>query len=266
MGSARTPDDAAPRADSYLRRAGRHLADLLVPPVCLACHIRIDQRDALCAACWRDVAFIRQPLCDRLGLPLPFGGVDDGPLISAAAAADPPVWNKARAAAVYQSGGVMARLIYGMKYADRHDARRLFGRWLAVAGADILADADLIVPVPLARWRLIRRQFNQAAILAGEVTILSRTKWDPHVLVKTRSTTPQVQLSGVARRDNLKGAFIVPGNRRSAIEGRRIVIVDDVITTGATMEACSAALLSAGAANVDVLALALSAAPSGVSL
>ena len=120
--------------------------------------------------------------------------------------------------------------------------------------------------MPLARWRLVRRQFNQAAILTGEISTVSGIDWNPHVLVKIRSTPPQVRLSGTARRDNLKGAFAVPASRRPLIAGRRLVLVDDVITTGATMEACTKALLAAGAAHVDVLALARSTTPASVTV
>jgi ComF family protein len=250
-----TGSDASFRRKSLVRR----IADIVVPPVCLACHDRIAEPDALCATCWCGISFIRPPLCDRLGLPLPFGG--DGPLVSAAAAADPPLWARARAVALYEPRGVMARLIGGMKYADRHDARRLFGRWLAEAGAELLADADLLVPVPLTRWRLLRRQFNQSALLAREVGALSGVAWDAAALAKVRSTTPQVALSGLARRDNVRGAFAVPRRHRDRIAGRRLVLVDDVVTTGATAEACTRALLAAGATRVDVLSLARARAP-----
>ena len=243
----------------------QRLADIVVPPVCLACHARVDRQDALCGACWRDVAFIRPPLCDRLGIPLPFGTTVDGPLVSAAAAADPPVWGRARAVAVYESGGVMAGLIHAMKYADRHDARRMFARWLAVAGREVLDGADLIVPVPLTRWRLIRRQFNQSALLARELATLTGIAWRPLALAKTRETRPQVTLSGAARRENLRGAFRVTRSGRAEIEGRRVVLLDDVITTGATAEAATRALLSAGATRVDVLALARVTSPSAAA-
>lgn len=239
------------------------VAAILVPPVCLACQVRLASNDALCAACWRDIAFIRAPYCDRLGLPLPYGG--PGPLVSAAAAADPPVWNRARAVGVYSAGGVMARLIALMKYHDRHDPGRLFGRWLAAAGSEVLADADVLVPVPLAPWRLLRRQFNQAALLAREVSLATGVPWDPGLLVKTRSTRPQAELSGAVRRDNLRGAFKVPHRRLAGILGKRVVLIDDVLTTGATAEAGTRALLAAGAARVDVLVLARTPGPAGVS-
>lgn len=183
-------------------------------------------------------------------------------LVSAAAAADPPVWNRARAAAVYESGGIAARLIHDMKYADRHDARRMFGRWLAEAGRELLSDAELIVPVPLSRWRLIQRQFNQAALLARELSALSGVSWSARALCKTRETKAQVSLSGTARRDNLRGAFGVTKAGRKAIAGRRLVLIDDVITTGATAEAATRALLAGGADRVDVLALARVVSPS----
>lgn len=234
----------------------RGLADVLVPPVCLACHTRLDQPDALCGSCWRGVSFIRAPLCDRLGIPLPFGVAGER-LVSAAAAADPPVWSRARGVAVYESGSVIAGLIHALKYADRHDGRRMLAGWLAEAGRELLSDADLIVPVPLTRRRLVRRQFNQSALLAREVSLLSDVRWLPTGLEKVRETRPQVTLSGTARRQNLRGAFRVTKSGRAALAGRKVVLLDDVITTGATAEAATKALIEGGAARVDVLAVAL---------
>ncbi|MGE0765297.1 MAG: ComF family protein [Hyphomicrobiaceae bacterium] len=247
-----------------LGRLARGLADLLVPPVCLACHARLAQPDTLCGACWRGIAFIRPPLCDRLGIPLPFGIAGDV-LVSAAGAADPPVWSRARAVAVYESGSVIAGLVHAMKYADRHDARHMLARWLAEAGHELLADADLIVPVPLTRRRLIRRRFNQSALLAREVSRLTGVSWSPLALAKVRETRPQVTLSGAARRENLRGAFKLTGVGGRAVSQRKVVLLDDVVTTGATAEAATKALIAGGAARVDVLAVALVAAPSIVS-
>ena len=120
----------ASRLHTLARAAGRTLADTIVPPVCLGCHAPLAGHDALCATCWGQIEFIGPPLCDRLGIPLPFdtGGV----MVSAAAVADPPDYDRARAVAAFT--GTLQKLVHGFKYSDRHDARRLFGRWLAAAG------------------------------------------------------------------------------------------------------------------------------------
>jgi ComF family protein len=238
--------------------------NIIAPAVCLGCHARISAHDALCAACWQQVSFITPPLCDRLGLPLPFGS-GDGPLISAAAAADPPPYDRARAVAVFDN--VVRELIHGFKYTDRHEARRLLARWMTGAGAELLlADADLIVPVPMTRWRLIRRQFNQAALLAREIAHASGVAFDPFALRKTRSTPTQVGSSARQRAANVAGAFAVPESARRRVADRAIVLVDDVITTGATVSACARALRAAGARRIDVLAAAMVADPRRVDL
>jgi len=243
---------AAP-ARSPLRRALAACADLIMPPCCLVCRSPLSEHHLLCAPCWSEVSFIRPPLCDVLGIPLPFD--TGGKTISAAAAARQPPYDHARAVAHYS--GAMRTLVHQFKYADRHDARALFGRWLAESGRDLLPGIDLIVPVPLARLRLLTRRFNQAAILAQELSRRTGLPVAAHVLRRTRATPSQVGLTHDQRRRNVAGAFRVPKNRRAAVIGRRVLLIDDVITTGATVEACARALERAGAAGVDVLALAM---------
>ncbi|WP_439543758.1 ComF family protein [Hyphomicrobium sp.] len=239
--------------ESLFRRAVTVLSDVVMPPVCLVCRTRIETHDALCAACWRQIDFIRPPLCDRLGLPLPFD--IGGPMISAAAAADPPPYHRARAVAAYT--GSMQQLVHGLKFQDRHDVRRLLGRWLVDAGRELLAECEIVVPVPLARTRLLMRRFNQAAILAREVARVSGLRYEPMVLERTRATTSQIGLSRGERQRNVAGAFAVPKRRAEAVRGRRVLLIDDVVTTGSTVAACARALSRVGAAQVDVLALAI---------
>src|SRR5262245_52333380 len=236
---------------SALARALAACGDLIVPPCCVLCRTRLEGHHLLCGACWREVQFIRQPLCDVLGIPLPF---DTGErTVSAAALARPPAYDRARAVAHFSGG--MRTLIHQLKYADQHDGRALFGRWLAEAGRELLPGVDVIVPVPLTRWRLLSRRFNQAAILAQELSRRTGLATDPLLLQRTRFTTSQVGLTHDQRRRNVAGAFAVPGGRRHRVVGRNVLLVDDVITTGATAEACARALKRAGAARVDVLVL-----------
>ncbi len=259
-----TVDDepaVAPRRSgglTVLRTVGRAALDLILPPLCLGCEARIADHDSLCPECWRKIDFIRAPLCDRFGLPLPYGG--DGPMISAAAAADPPVYDRARAVALFD--GLMRDLVHDLKFRDAHDGRRLFGRWLVEAGRDLIAEADVIVPTPLARLRLLGRRYNQAQILADEVARQTGKPVRPMALVRTRSTGRQIGLSRSKRRQNVAGAFSVPANSSSLVAGAAILLIDDVITTGATADAAAKALKQAGARRVDVLALARVGEPS----
>lgn len=196
-------------------------------------------------------------MCDVLGVPLPYAG--PGRNVSAAAVAEPPSYDRARAAAIFN--GVMRELIHDFKFHDRQELRSLLSRWLLGAGGELLDGADVIVPVPLARGRLIWRRFNQAAILAQDVAHQSGAVFLPRGLERIRKTRSQVGLSRAERRLNVKGAFQCPEAAREAIRGKSIVIVDDIITTGATVDAAAAALKRVGARRVDVLALAMAADP-----
>jgi ComF family protein len=252
-------DDASSARSGFLVRfhtlAGlrRAALDMLLPPLCLGCQTRIMDHDALCPTCRRRIDFVRPPLCDRLGVPLPF---DTGaPMLSAAAVAEPPDYDRARAVARFD--GLMRVLIHGFKFHDSHNARRLFGRWIADAGSELLSDADLLVPVPLARWRLLSRRFNQAQILAAEAGRRTGKPVNPFALVRSRSTPHQIGLSRAQRMRNVAGVFRVPANELPKVSGKAIVLVDDVITSGATVSAAAIALKRAGARRVDVLALAI---------
>lgn len=248
-------EEQAPRAPALLllRRFAATLADVVLPPSCVACQCRLAGHDTLCPSCWRGIDFIRPPLCDRLGIPLPYD--TGGTMISAAAVAHPPSFSRARAVALYN--GLMRDLVHDLKYRDAHHARRLFGRWLIDAGEQLIADCDVIVAIPLARRRMLMRRFNQSQILANEVGRLSNKPVAPLALVRTRATRSQVGLSRSERERNVSGAFAVRPGQAARITGKRVLLIDDVITTGATASAAAKTLLRAGASHIDVLALAI---------
>ena len=251
--SETTASRRLPRVADGLRSVGQMLGDILVPPLCLACRARIGDKDALCAGCWRQVSFITPPVCDRLGIPLPYatGAVT----LSAAALADPPAYDRARAVAHF--GDVVRQLVHGLKYGDRHDGVALFGRWLHGAAMPLLDGTNLIVPVPLNRWRLWHRRFNQSALLAQALGRHAQLPVDPLALSRVKATASQVGMTADQRKRNVQAAFRVPQRKTDRIAGRNILLVDDVITTGATVNACARALKRAGATRVDVVALAL---------
>lgn len=240
--------------------AGRHALHaglsaalaIVYPPGCVACQAAVGQAKALCPSCWSSIGFIERPYCERLGTPF---AVDLGPgLLSPAAIADPPVF--ARARAVCRFDGVARELVHRLKYGDRTELALTLGRMMAQAGRELLPDADLVVPVPLHRTRLWSRRFNQAAALAMVIARQERLPFAATALARVKRTRQQVGLTRPQRAENLQGAFRVLEAMRPRIEGRRILLVDDVLTTGSTVNAAARALLRAGAREVDVLTFA----------
>jgi len=226
--------------------------DFALPPLCLSCRAPVASDGGLCAACWRSVRLIEKPHCDVLGTPFAY---DIGPgALSAEAIANPPPFDRARAAAVYS--GAARDLVHRLKYSDRTDLAPWLGGWMVRAGRDLLSDADVIVPVPLARGRLWMRRFNQAALLAHAVGRLVDIPVQPDLLERSRATESQVGLSADQRHRNVLGAFRVPHKLSASLRDKAIVLVDDVLTTGSTVGACARALRRAGVKRVDVLVFA----------
>lgn len=235
-----------------VRSGLRQVTDLLLPPLCLSCRTPLADHAQLCGACWSEIDFIRPPLCEHLGIPMPFD--PGGPILSAAATARPPNYDAARGVAHYD--GTMRRLIHVLKYKDRQDALPLFSEWLQQIAAPMVGPRTVLVPVPLSRMRLLSRRYNQAALLANALGKALPAPVRLTALRRVKRTRTQVGLSPDERRVNVQGAFHVPERRRLAIEGYDVMLIDDLITSGATIEACTRALKSAGAQRVDVIALA----------
>ncbi|HWA43538.1 MAG TPA: ComF family protein [Hypericibacter adhaerens] len=234
---------------------GRFALDALLPPRCLVCGATVGTAGALCADCWSRMTVLGPPCCAACGFPFEYGQDTEGDgTLCGACLRERPVYDRARAALRYDDAS--RGLIIAFKHADRTDAAPALGRWLAQAGAELLRDADLVAPVPLHRWRLFRRRYNQAALLATHAARAGGKRLCVDLLIRQRATPSQGRLGATQRRENVAGAFAVAARHRDAVRGRRVLLVDDVLTTGATAGACARALLAGGAQAVDLLTLA----------
>ncbi len=230
----------------------RTLADVAMPPQCLACHALAASAGSLCPSCWSRLTLIEKPYCARLGIPFAYD-LGDGAL-SAEAIADPPPFDRCRAVAAYDD--VARHLVHGLKYRDRQELAQWMAGWMIRAGGELIAEADVVVPVPLHRRRLWSRRFNQSVLLARTLGERSGKPLVPFAVKRVRPTAHQVGLTPKEREANVRGAFVVPAAEKIAVAGRRVLVVDDVYTTGATARAVTRALLRAGAVGVDILVFA----------
>ena len=236
---------------SAMSHAARIALDIALPTLCVACREPV-AGVGVCAECWAKLSFIAPPFCPRLGIPFVY---DPGPdLLSMEAIANPPAWQRARAAVRYDD--VARTLVHALKYQDRTDLAPAMGRWMARAGKELLADGDVLVPVPLHWRRGWTRRYNQSGALAHVIGKHSGVPVVREALRRIRPTRQQIGLSRPQRTANVQGAFRVLPQKSHQIAGRRVVLVDDVLTSGATTDACARALLRARAAQVDVLVFA----------
>ena len=240
------------RFNSLLRTLSHSIIDTLYPPQCIGCRSAVASLSTLCAPCWASLKFIERPYCERLGTPF---SVDlGGELLSPAAIADPPVFDRARSVVMYD--GLGRALVHRFKYWDRHDLALVMSRMMALAGRELVKDADLIIPVPLHWTRLLSRRFNQAALLASTLSDITGKPYDPHILLRKKRTKPQYGLSRPERQINLQGALAIDKILYYKVEGKRILLIDDIMTTSSTANAAARALLKAKASHVDVLTFA----------
>lgn len=241
-------DRTAPLA----HRVGRLVLDLVLPPLCLRCGTVVDEPRALCGGCWSAITFLGPPCCETCGVPFPYpmpAGSQCGACLQ-----HTPAFDRARSALLYDDAA--RPLVLGFKHADRIHATRAYAAWMVRAGRDVLRDADLVVPVPLHRFRLWQRRYNQSALLAQALARETGLPYRPDILVRRRRTPSQGGLGRAARARNVRAAFRVGRAAKTLIDGRAIVLIDDVITTGATAEECARTLKAAGAAAVFVITLA----------
>lgn len=212
----------------------------------------VEMPGLISAAAWGQLDFIVAPLCVCCGLR--FDIPVDGDTLCPNCVAAAPAFDRARAVLAYDDAS--RDMVLAFKHADQTHLVKTFGPWLVRVGAEMLVAADMIVPVPLHRWRLLRRRYNQAGLIAQDLAKRAGVPYRPDILVRGRSTPSQGHLTRAQRFENVSGAFQVPEKLKGQLAGKHIVLVDDVFTTGATVEACAHVLKRAGAASVSVLTLA----------
>ena len=241
-------------AAGRFRQAGQLALDLLLPPRCAACDNPVGVQGQLCSACFGRTNFVTVPLCARCGVPFSSAEQGDADGVCPTCHERPPLFRHARAALRYDEQA--RRLILPLKHGDRIELAHILAPMMTRAGAALLAAADVLVPVPLHRRRLFERKYNQAALLAHAVGRLAGRPVLSDALIRTRSTAPLDEKSPEERAREVAGSFETRRRRVGQIVGRAVLLVDDVMTSGATANACSVALLEAGASTVDVLVAA----------
>lgn len=237
-----------------LKGGGRALLDVLLPPQCLTCDQPVGTPGQFCARCFGKTVFIGAPCCSACGAPFGAAALGGADRLCESCVAARPSWEQGRAALRYDEQAKL--MILPLKYGDRTEMARALAPMMARAGAALLARADLLVPVPLHRGRLMSRRYNQSALLAQALSRISGKPAVLDALRRVRATAALARLSPARRQAELAGAFAVTPRRRGVLADARVLLIDDVLTMGATAEACTRVLLAGGAGAVDVLAAA----------
>ena len=237
---------------AQVQRVLEQAVDTVLPQRCVVTGEIVPQQGMVAPHAWAALDFIADPFCERCGFPFEFE-VDEGAVCTSCLSDEPP-YDMARSVLKYNDSS--RDLILGFKHADKLHAVRTFVPWMQRVGAKMLAEADYLMPVPLHRWRLIARRYNQAGLIAEALSQAVGVSCLLDGVVRIRATPSQGYLTAKERYKNVKRAFAVPAQHRGDIQGRSIVLIDDVYTTGATVKECARALLKAGAGRVSVLTLA----------
>lgn len=236
-----------------MQLALKRMLNAIYPPQCAGCQELTDAPHGLCPECWRETSFLSGQLCDCCSMPVPVSAKGRR-VVCDICLKQPLGWDKGRAAFLYEGTG--RRVILSLKHGDRLDLARPIAKWMGRAGADLISSADIIAPVPLYWSRFFRRRFNQSAELARNLIPRADTRFFPDLIMRCKPTIPMEGMTREIRFATQKDAFLVPEKNRKNIQGANVLIVDDVMTTGATLSNCTEALHKAGAANVNVLVAA----------
>ena len=238
--------------------------NFILPPRCIVTGEIVDSVGILSPEAWAALSFIGDPHCVRCGFPFEFMSEPDFEAnkdnLCGGCVKKPPIYTQARSALVYDDAS--RDLILGFKHGDQIHNVLCFVPWLERIGSEILKDADFLVPVPLHPWRLIRRRFNQSAIIAKALNQETEIPFILNALRRVRHTPTQGRLRQKERQKNVKNAFDVPTKVRETLRGKHVVLIDDVLTSGATIQECTKALLKNGVGKVSVLTLARVVKPS----
>ncbi len=244
-----TQDDSLPQVMTRaLKHAGGSVVDIVLPPQ----ELLSLAGDPLSKRLWENVTFLDAPWCEACGFPFEYQIADGG--LCGRCSVRKPAYDHARAAMAYDDGS--RALVLSFKHGGRTEGLAGFAAQMRRAGRDILDGADYLIPVPLHPSRLIRRKYNQAALLARALGKITSAKFDPDSLMRTKRTESQGQFNLRQRADNVRGAFDIRPGAMDRLQGAHVILIDDVLTTGATLEACARTLKKAGARQVDGLCLA----------
>lgn len=235
---------------SFFKTVLHTVLDLIVPPLCPICKKHVLSTHGLCAECFKQIHFISRPYCEICGKPFEFDIPEE--TRCGACCKKNPIFTKARSAFLYDS--FSAKLILPFKHSDHLELTPLLTNLLYRAGTDLFKETDLIIGVPLHRFRYIKRKYNQADILAKALAKKTTIPYHPHILIRKRATVSQGHMKSTERKLNVAGAFTI--KNKDAIQDKNILLIDDVFTTGATLNECTKTLLKNGAAKVFVLTLA----------
>lgn len=227
--------------------------DIIFPPRCLSCKVYVESDGSLCHNCWEEIDFISSPQCSSCGTPLEFA-TSDG-TICGQCIANPPKYTMARSVLRYNEKS--SKLITNFKYYDNTHSSNHFAKWLLRAGKDMIGDVDIITPVPLHKLRLLSRRYNQCALICNRLSEMTGITSYNNLLIRHKNTKPQAGLAFNKRINNVKSAFKINHDLIEQINDKNILLIDDVMTTGSTIDSCTKTLLNSGARNVYVLTIAM---------